>query len=87
VKKRQRDLIISSLRQKELSSVEVETSDVAGDGYIAGNIFQMTRSIIASNNNPASATMVKAQYEKIVQWAIYGITNANKAEAEYGDAA
>lgn len=79
--KRQRDTILASLRSIELTETDVEVADTCGNGYITGKVYELMRAVLASEETPKNAGLIKQHFNNIVQWAVCGIYRANKMEA------
>lgn len=79
--KRQRDTILASLREIELTYTDIEVATFGGNGCITAKIYELLRSIQALKETPKDAGLIKQQYNTVIQWAICGINNANRLEA------
>lgn len=79
--KRQRDTILATLREIELSQTDIEVAEFGGNGCITAKIYELLRSIQAMTEIPGEAGSIKQRYNLIIQWAVCGINNANRMEA------
>ena len=78
MKKRERDLIISSLRKSGLSLSDLETADYMGEVWCMGNIFKAVRQCLGLGDTLPK--LKKATILSMTHWCIYLLYIINKEE-------
>ena len=90
MKKRERDLIISSLQGKDGTVVHPlleRIADELGPIYVLGKILEVTLDLPNNiNSTRQNLRYVRDSYENIIQWAIKGIHLINVQEVKSGSA-
>ena len=79
MKKRERDLIISSLRKTGLTDEELETAKYMGKTWCLGNIFKLVRQCLSKGGNILFKQILVV---KMTHWCIYLLYILNKEEKD-----
>jgi len=77
---RERNAIISSLRQSYIDQKEVYVTQQLGMPYILGKLMENVESLKQCPNRPESAEVMSLRFIDIAQWAILGIDSAKKLQ-------